>query len=140
MSGFDQGWGRDWFEVGVISFSDGAQSAKEEIGPQHLRPEEQLGPDPNFWALPPVFVFRVLLNPDPQAGWTRNVCRVQGHRKARGHIWCKVNVTFRRPLPNQIRKTLKFPLCSCFHSPDPAVLELACNYLSLEIYFPATKT
>jgi len=32
VSGFDQGWGRDWFEVGVISFSDGAQSAKRKSG------------------------------------------------------------------------------------------------------------
>ena len=32
VSGFDRGWGRDWFEVGVISFSDGAQSAKRKSG------------------------------------------------------------------------------------------------------------
>lgn len=32
VSGFDQGWGRDWIEVGVIAFSDGAQSAKRKSG------------------------------------------------------------------------------------------------------------
>lgn len=93
-----------------------------------FKAREQLGPDPNFWALPSVFVFRVLLNPDPteRVGPEMSAeCRAIGKQEG---IWCKVNMTFRRPLPNQIRgRALKFPLCSCFHSPDPAVLELACN-------------